>query len=343
METERGLARDSPPRPVPSGIGPLLDVRGLRKSFRGRGFRSSGSVLALAGVDLTLGRGKSLAIIGESGCGKSTLARLLVGVETPDGGAVFFDGEDVTALRGRARSRWRRRCQMMFQDALEALNPRHTVRTVLEEASAVAGGLADRDWIDWLETVGLGRGHGDRYPHQLSGGQRQRLALARVMAVMPELLVLDEPVSGLDAGLRRQILRVIEGQRRERGMAQVIISHDLGVARQADRLAVMYLGAVVEEGPASEVLARPRHPYTAGLLASRPRLDGAQGRYTPMAGEVPSAVAPPGGCPFHPRCRFAEERCARERPSPGPAGAIRRVACFKPLADDGSFPIDPIR
>ncbi|MEM8995642.1 MAG: ABC transporter ATP-binding protein [Acidobacteriota bacterium] len=309
---------------------PLLDVRGVSKVYRGPG--RGASVRALDRVDLELAPGSCLAVIGESGSGKSTLARLLTGVERPTSGVIRVAGSDIGSLRGAERRRWRRRCQMMFQDSLEALDPRQTAAGAIFEALSASGGRATpAEVVSRLEAVGLAATHGERRPHQLSGGQRQRVALARVLAAGPDLVVLDEPVSGLDASLRRQILDHLDARRRGgAGSTQVIISHDLTVARRADRVAVMYLGTIVEEGPAAEVLDRPRHPYTEGLLASRPRLDGRRDFLDAMVGEIPSASEPPPGCAFHPRCPRAAARCIAMAPSLEGVGESRSVACFYP-------------
>lgn len=318
----------------------LLEARGLRKEFRSRTRQGEGLV-AVDGVDLALRQAESLALIGESGSGKSTLARCLVGLLEADGGQLLWCGEDFARLGAKERRRLRRRRQLMFQDSSEALNARRTARQMLDEAirqtadsemaSAVSRAqLADRR-RELLEEVGLEPSYEQRYPHQLSGGQRQRLALARALAAEPDLLVLDEPVSGLDASLRLKILELLETLRRQRGLAQLIISHDLGAARRAQRVAVMYLGSLVEVGSAAQVLEHPRHPYTAGLLASRPRLDGRRGVFTVMSGEVPNPELPPSGCAFHPRCAHASAQCRHSKPSLEKTDGSRSVACWHPL------------
>ena len=318
---------------------PVLEARGLRKEFRSR-TRRGGRLVAVDSVDLILRRAESLALIGESGSGKSTLARCLVGLLQTDGGQLEWGGNDVRHLTAAEHRPQRRRRQMMFQDSSEALNARRTARQVLDEAIKQAGAASSRGIPravlaarrqELLKEVGLELHHESRYPHQLSGGQRQRLALARTLAADPDLLVLDEPVSGLDASLRLKILDLLELLRRRRGLAQLIISHDLGAARRAQRVAVMYLGNIVEEGPASQVLEHPRHPYTAGLLASRPRLDGQRGVFTVMPGEVANPEAPPPGCAFHPRCARASAECSRSKPTLKSTGSSRAVACWHPL------------
>ncbi len=313
---------------------PLLSVRDLRRHYpTGGPLRRGPAVRAVDGVSFDLDRGETLAIVGESGSGKSTLARTLLRLEPSDGGRITFDGRDITSLGGESLRALRRRMQIVFQDAGGALNPRMTV------GDAVAEGLAIHRLVSraerpgrvraLLQEVGLDPGLAVRYPRALSGGQRQRVVIARALAVEPELLVLDEPVSALDVSVQAQVLNLLLELQRRRGLAYLYIAHDLAVVRQvADRVAVMYLGRLVETGPADTVLTAPGHPYTRALLSAVPDPGGATDGRIVLAGEPPSPMASPSGCAFHPRCFLAERdaRCQAERPELAPHGA-GLVAC----------------
>jgi peptide/nickel transport system ATP-binding protein len=349
----------------------LLAAEGLEKRYPLR--RSPfgprrGSVAALAGVDLEVRRGECLAVVGESGSGKTTLARCLLRLVEPTAGRVRFAGEDLLALSASELRRRRRRFQMIYQDPYDSLDPRQRIGAALVEPLLVhrLAGRAQGSWrrrpaarrrvLELLATVGLPASAADSYPHQLSGGQRQRVGIARALAVEPELLVADEPVSALDVSVRSQILNLLAELQQRMGLTLVLIAHDLAAVEQmADRVAVFYLGRIVELAARAELFARPLHPYTASLLASvpvvawpatpggvrRPRHPRVR---SPLAGEPPSPAAPPSGCPFHPRCPVAQVRCAVERPALLPpasdlaaaakAGAAapagRLVACFFP-------------
>ncbi|MBM3503858.1 MAG: ATP-binding cassette domain-containing protein [Alphaproteobacteria bacterium] len=291
---------------------------------------------ALDGVSLDLGRNETIALVGESGSGKTTLGRLLVGLQTPSRGQVTYRGQDLAALRGEAWRAFRRAAQVVFQDPAASLNPRRSV------ASAVATGLEGHLGLrgtalytrvdELLENVGMPPAqYRDRLPHELSGGQRQRVAIARAIAVDPEVLIADEPVSALDVSVRAHILRLLQRLQHERGLACLLITHDLGVARAiADRVVVLYLGRIVEQGPAETLLDRPRHPYTRSLLDASPRPDPARAR-EPQAprGEIPSAVNRPTGCHFHPRCPHAVDRCREETPNLRSFDDGRLAACHR--------------
>ena len=321
--------------------GPLLALEGVRKEFPVRGAlgRLRGTVRAVDGVDLAVARRECLAVVGESGSGKTTLGRCALRLIEPTAGRVRFDGEDLTALGGRELRARRRRFQMVFQDPYESLDPRQRVGAIVAEPLAVHSRL-DRAGrraraAELLATVGLAPELGSRFPHELSGGQRQRVGIARALAPEPELLVADEPVSSLDVSVRGQVLALLADLRRRLGLALLLISHDMAaVERLADRVAVMYLGRVVELAPAAELLARPLHPYTASLLSAVPVADPRRRRRRiVLPGEPPSPFAPPPGCPFHPRCPSARPRCAAECPPLAPVveGEERRtVACFYP-------------
>jgi oligopeptide/dipeptide ABC transporter ATP-binding protein len=334
---------------TPSGeTAALLSVEGLRKEYpvrRGLLQRRRGTVHALAGVDLRVRRGECLALVGESGSGKTTLGRCALRLIEPTAGRVTFDGEDLLALEGGALRARRRRFQMVFQDPYGSLDPRQRVGSIVAEPLGIhtaldRAGRAERA-AELLAAVGLAPALATRFPHELSGGQRQRVGIARALAPSPDLLVADEPVSSLDVSVRGQILDLLSGLRERLGLAMLLIAHDIAaVERLADRVAVMYLGRIVELAPARELLTRPLHPYTASLLSAVPvAAPRGQRRRVVLPGEPPSPLSAPPGCPFHPRCPSARPRCAAERPPlapPGGSGAGaggawgRVVACFYP-------------
>jgi oligopeptide/dipeptide ABC transporter ATP-binding protein len=298
---------------------PLLRAEGLARTFEGRRgmFRAPSRVQAVADVDIALDRGAALGIVGESGCGKSTLARLLLRLIPVSAGRIRFDGQDITALDERALRPLRRRMQLIHQNPSAALDPRLSAEDSVAEPLRIHGVAAGRGLRDrvaaLLAEVGLPAAFLHRFPHELSGGQKQRVCIARALALEPDLLVLDEPTSALDVSVQAQILDVLDTLRARRALAYLFISHNLAVVRQVcERVAVMYLGRIVEEGTAAEVLDAPRHPYTRALLASVPRLDGG---FAPAAsGEPPNPAAPPPGCAFHPRCPIAVEACRAALP-----------------------------
>jgi oligopeptide/dipeptide ABC transporter ATP-binding protein len=291
--------------------------RGLMDALRGRPQRV---VRALAGVSLTVNRGETLAVVGESGCGKSTLARALVRLITLDGGQIDYAGQDVRALSGAALRQYNRRVQMVFQDPYGSLNPRMTIGETLSEALRVHKMVpADRipaRVAELLSLVRLPANAADRMPHQFSGGQRQRIAIARALSVEPELLIADEIVSALDVSVQAQILNLLLDMQDRLGLAMLFVSHDLRVVRHlAHQVAVMYLGRVVEHGPAESVFASPQHPYTRALLRAAPTLTpGRRSTESALRGELPSPMQQVSGCPFHPRCPAALDRCRIEMP-----------------------------
>ena len=319
-----------------SAAGPLLEAEGLTKGYTvpTRFFAGASRILpALRGVSFSIGPSETLGLVGESGSGKTTAGRIVARLLSPDGGSLRLDGENWLALSGAALRRRRRDVQIVFQDPLASLNPRLSAGAQVAEPLRVHALAAKSDIAEnvrrLLADVGLAEETAIRFPHELSGGQRQRVAIARALATQPRLVVCDEPVSALDVSIAAQIVNLLLDLQERRGVSYLFISHDLAVvSRVATRVAVLYLGAVVEEGPAGALVARPLHPYTAALVASAstaPRPD-----WRPKPGPPPSPLDPPPGCSFHPRCPIARERCAREAPPLAETGSGRRVACFYP-------------
>jgi oligopeptide/dipeptide ABC transporter ATP-binding protein len=294
-----------------------LEVRGLVKHFSAdHGFFGGSAVVhAVDGVDLEVRPGEVVAIVGESGSGKSTLARCVLRLIDPTAGRIFFDGEDVTAINGHALSRFRHRVQPVFQDPYSSLDPRWRVgRSVREALDAYrVGTRADRALRthELLERVGLDPSLADRHPHELSGGQRQRVGIAAALAPNPEMIVADEPVSALDVSVQAQVLNLLAGLQRDLGVAILFVAHDLAVVEHiSQRIAVMYLGQIVETGTTEQVFGDPRHPYTQALLSAIPQPDPAnRPTATPLTGEIPSPIEPPSGCRFHTRCPLAIDVC----------------------------------
>ncbi|MFT4572411.1 MAG: oligopeptide/dipeptide ABC transporter ATP-binding protein [Hyphomicrobiaceae bacterium] len=303
--------------------GELVKAHGLVKHFPVRGSmfsRSTKVVHAVEDVDLSIDAAETVGIVGESGSGKSTLGRLLLGLLPPTAGYVEFDGTDLTKLSRADLRRQRRHMQIVFQDPYASLNPRMRVGSIIGEGplvhSMAAGSELKDRVLDIMERVGLPRAAYDRYPHEFSGGQRQRIGIARALAVEPRFLVADEPVSALDVSVGAQILNLLAELRAERDIAMAFISHDLRVVEHtSDRVAVMYLGRIVELAPARAIYDDPQHPYTKALLSAVPDIDLTKRRERiVLGGEVPSPIDPPSGCPFHPRCAIAVDRCKTERP-----------------------------
>jgi peptide/nickel transport system ATP-binding protein len=310
---------------------PLLELRSVEKRFARpldlaeRLARRLGATVreevvhAVSGVDLAVRPGEVVGLVGESGCGKSTLGRIVAGMLEPSAGTVMWRGVERTGLDAGARKEARLAVQMVFQDASASLNPRRRVRDIVGEAPAVHGIVARRaaaDYVaDLLRRVGLDPSYAARYPHQLSGGQRARIGIARALAVKPELVVCDEAVAALDVSIQAQVLNLFMELRETFGLTYLFISHDLGVVEHlSDRVAIMYLGRIVETAPTETLFAGPNHPYTKALLAEVPRLDERGKRFVALAGEIPSPLDPPRGCHFHPRCPHAMPRCREEVP-----------------------------
>ncbi|MBC6460087.1 ABC transporter ATP-binding protein [Actinomadura sp. HBU206391] len=314
--------------PSPTDPGrPILEVKGLVKHYPvTQGVllkREVGRVKAVDGVDLELRRGETLGVVGESGCGKSTLARLLLAAERPTSGTVRFDGQDVFALPRRELRALRRRIQIVLQDPYTSLNPRMTVGDIVGEPFEIHPEVAPKGErrakvSELLELVGLDPGHVGRYPHQFSGGQRQRVGIARALALRPEVVVCDEPVSALDVSVQAQVMNLLAELQRELGLAYVFIAHDLAAVRHiSDRVAVMYLGKVVETGGEAEIYDHPTHPYTQALLSAVPVPDPdapAWAEQTMLEGDPPSPLNPPSGCRLRTRCWKAQDVCATDEP-----------------------------
>lgn len=318
---------------------PLVEARGIVKEFpirRGLLRRSTGSLRAVDEVDLTVEKGECLALVGESGSGKTTLARCLIRLMEPSAGEVLFRGESLFDLDGPSLRRRRRDFQIVFQDPYSSLNPRMKVGRILSEpleVHALVPRSGRRERVnELLAMVGLPPSAADHYPHQFSGGQRQRVGIARALATEPALLIADEPVSALDVSVQAQIINLLMHLREQLGLTLLVIAHDLGVVRRvADRVAVMYLGRLVELAPNERLFSQPQHPYTVSLLSAVPGgTPGRRGDRIVLRGELPSPSDPPSGCSFHPRCPIAEERCSAEEPELTEITPNHFGACFYP-------------
>jgi peptide/nickel transport system ATP-binding protein/oligopeptide transport system ATP-binding protein len=323
----------------------LLEVRGLQKYFpitRGIVFQKQiGAVKAVDDVSFDVFEGETLGIVGETGCGKSTTARLLVRLLDPTGGEVRFQGENIAIHKGAALKALHREMQMIFQDPYSSLNPRKTVGSIISDPFVIHGlyrgeGERKRRVQELMDRVGLNPEHYNRYPHEFSGGQRQRIGVARAIALEPKLLIADEPVSALDVSIQAQVLNLLRELQRQMGLTLVFIAHDLSVVRHmCDRVAVMYLGKIVEIGPADALYGFPRHPYTGALLAAVPVPDptGARRPRELLTGDVPSPANPPSACRFHTRCPKAQEICSQDEPLLQDKGSGTETACHFPLTE----------
>jgi oligopeptide/dipeptide ABC transporter ATP-binding protein len=312
-------------------VNPLVEVSNLKKEFQIGG--KNQRVHAVDGVSLTIETGEIVGLVGESGCGKTTLGRCVLRLIEPTSGSVRFSGEDISGYKGEKLRTLRRRMQIVFQDPFASLDPRWRVYEILEEPLRVHKMTAPRERkaeiIRLLADVGLGEDAVYRFPHEFSGGQRQRIGIARSIALRPEFLVADEPVSALDVSVRAQILNLLLKLRQDKGISILFIGHDLGVVRQiCTRIAVMYLGIVVEMASADELFENPRHPYTRALLSAIPsilNIGSKQNRQTTASGDVPSPINIPSGCRFRARCQYAKSICAEEQPAL--IGDGHQIAC----------------
>jgi oligopeptide/dipeptide ABC transporter ATP-binding protein len=318
----------------------LVQIRGLTKYFpvrTGLLQRVTGAVKAVDGVSFDVARGETLALVGESGCGKTTTGRAILRLVEPTDGSITFDGIDVRALKGEPLRRLRRRMQIVFQDPYGSLNPRMTIGAAIREGLIVhqlaEGKAADTRVAQLLDEVGLRAEYASRYPHEFSGGQRQRVGIARALAVEPSFIVCDEPVSALDVSVQAQVVNLLRDLQRDRGLAYLFIAHDLAVvAHMADRVAVMYLGKIVELAPRKALFATPLMPYTQALLSAVPVPDPKSTRARILLpGEPPSPANPPSGCVFHPRCPhpLKDAECARVVPPLEEKAPGHFVACLK--------------
>ena len=320
----------------------LLEVTDLKKHFpiRGKGIfgGKGGAIKAVDGVSLQLRRGEVLGLVGESGCGKSTLGKTILRLHEPTEGSISLDGEDFLALRKEALRRKRKDIQMIFQDPYSSLDPRMTVKQIIEEPMKIHN-MGDAAWRanrvnELLDVVSLASYHANRYPQEFSGGQRQRIGIARALAVNPKLIICDEPVSALDVSVQAQVLNLLKDLQKEFGLTYLFIAHGLSVVRHiSDRVGVMYLGKLVEIANKTDLYERPRHPYTKALMAAIPipKPGANENRLVPLGGEVPSPAKPPSGCRFHTRCPLAAQcggRCEQEEPELREVESGHYVACF---------------
>jgi oligopeptide transport system ATP-binding protein len=318
----------------------VISIRDLRVHFRSGGglFRDVAKVRAVDGVSLEIRKGETLGLVGESGCGKSTLGKAILRLNEPTSGQVLYNGKDLAGISSSGMRAERRHLQMIFQDPYASLNPRMSVGTIIGEPLRTFG-LAKSSEVEakvaeLMETVGLSRRFMKRYPHEFSGGQRQRIGIARALAVDPEFIVADEPISALDVSIQAQIMNLLQKLQREKGLTYLFISHDLRAVRHlADRVAVMYLGKIVELGDAKTVYSKPLMPYTQALISAvpvpDPKVEAARERII-LKGDVPSPLDPPSGCRFHTRCPFAVDACKVKEPElreiePGHWAACHRI------------------
>jgi peptide/nickel transport system ATP-binding protein len=332
----------------------LLKVEGLQKHFpirKGVLQRQVGAVKAVDGIDFEVRKGETLGVVGESGCGKSTMGRVITRLQDPTGGSIHFEGQDITRLNSAGMRPLRRDIQMIFQDPYGSLNPRHTIGGIVSAPFRLQGvepeGGVKREVQRLLELVGLSPEHYNRYPHEFSGGQRQRIGIARALALKPKLVVADEPVSALDVSIQAQVVNLMDDLQEELGLTYVIIAHDLSVVRHvSDRIAVMYLGKIVELADRTSLYEAPMHPYTKALMSAVPVPDpkrrGAKSERILLRGDVPSPISPPSGCRFHTRCWKATEICKTTEPQLVELRPGQRVACHHPENFEDQAPQDTV-
>jgi oligopeptide/dipeptide ABC transporter ATP-binding protein len=342
------------PSPAPSGT-PLVKLEGIKKYFPiTQGIliqHHVGNVHAVDGVDLEIYPGQTVGLVGETGCGKSTLARVVMRLYDPTEGRIWFDGQEITKLKGKALQALREDMQMVFQDPYASLNPRKTIGSIVGEPFRLHGTVPKKqiksEVQQLMELVGLNPEHYNRYPHEFSGGQRQRIGVARSLALRPKLIVCDEPVSALDVSIQAQILNLLDDLQDEFKLTYLFIAHDLSVVKHvSDRVAVMYLGKIVEESDGVNLYKQPKHPYTGALLSAVPMADpdlAKQKRRIILQGDVPSPIDPPSGCRFHPRCPQSRAiaqsegidgphpRCVNDEPPLEPHAETQLAACHFPL------------
>jgi peptide/nickel transport system ATP-binding protein len=331
---------------VTSPSSTLVDIRGLEKKFDlsgglleqisfkgGRFHRKQEAVHAINGVDLQVQKGEALCVVGESGCGKSTVARTVMGLLSPSAGEIHYDGQRIDNLDGKEVLPYRRKMQMIFQNPYASLNPRMTIQQTLEEPIRFhqpdASESQIRDKVqDVMESVGIDPDWGSRFGHEFSGGQRQRIAIARALAVDPEFIVADEPISALDVSIQAQVLNLLMDAQESRNLTYLFITHDLAVVEHfGTRVAVMYLGRVCELADTKTLFSTPRHPYTQALLSAIPKLEDDRPNHIRLQGEVPTPVQLPSGCVFHGRCPYADDRCRQEIPQLIATDGGAQVAC----------------
>ncbi len=310
----------------------LIEIKNLCKYFPAGKKRT---LKAVDNVSLTIAKGETLGLVGESGCGKTTCGRTILKLYPPTSGQIFFDGEDVSHIKGKGLLNFKKRVQMIFQDPYSSLDPRMTIAEIISEGMTVHNHLSNQEKQEkvneLLGKVGLTEDYANRFAHELSGGQRQRIGIARALAVEPEFIVCDEPISALDVSIQAQIINLLIKLQKENHLTYLFISHDLSVVRHiSDRVGIMYLGSMVELGSSQAIFGQPLHPYTKALISAIPEADPDSEKTRkriPLEGEVPSPIDPPSGCKFRPRCAYATDKCAQEIPTWEEAAPGHFVAC----------------